>query len=635
MRTDTMRRTVNGRLSTAARAGPFLALLCCCTGKAPGGPVPAAPPALPGSTGPLSSYAAEAAACAALPYGTGTIHHFCDCDGPGAQAGCVPGADSNPGTLASPKRTVAAARALASTLGPGDTIAFCRGGAFPAGYEGGGWTSSRCTAANPCTIREYSPTTFTGSQMPILAFPRIASQRAPRGQYDAAATYAKDDLVVGADGLITHISLKDGNQGHEPPTQANGYANLGTWWGQWGGTLFPLHGIPNANLRILNLAVRGDGTGSVMSAYDGTSDVKLCNLEADGSSLPFYIEATGAVPARFSVRGNKITNSRVMGFLGAANDSELAYNDFEGNGGTNTFDHSIYVSAHDEVSDFRVVGNIVRGQYGNVCNGVQIVVHGRFAGLTVDGNLIEVDPAETTGGCWGIAADHGGYDAAHVRNGVFSRNTIRNGGNTAISIANCTSCLVENNLVIMDWCYGNGTSCGWAVDGIVVPSQVARPGRDDVSGDITIRNNTLWFGPTTVGGASGIRVGKEGSGYRVENNLVVYSAATAGQGVSCVDYGLGLSAYAAIDHNACYSAFAGSRWEATRGSLAAWRTASGFDAASLTSLTSDPQLTAPGTDFRPGPGSPLIGAADPVHAPSTDLTGRARDAHPDIGALER
>jgi hypothetical protein len=582
-------------------------------------------------TGTLSTYAAEAAACAALPYGSGTIHYFCDCDGPGAQVGCVPGADTNPGTQAAPKKTVAAARALASTLGPGDTIAFCRGGSFPAGYGIlGGWTSSGCTAAAPCTIREYAPTTFTASQMPVLAFPRIPNQRAPRGQYAAATTYAKDDLIINADGLIAYISLKDANQGHEPPTQANGYANLGTWWGQWDSTLFALYGKPNANLRILNLAVKGDGTGGVISASDGTSDVTLCNLEMDGLGLPLYVEAAGTTPAaKLSLRGNKIMNSLVMGFLGAANDSELAYNDFEGNGGTNNRDHSIYVSAGKEVSNFSVVGNIVRGQYGNVCNGVELVTHGRFVNYTVDGNLIEVDPAQTTGGCYGIQASNGGYDGTYIRNGVFSRNIIRNGGNTALSLSNCTNCLVENNLVIMDWCYG--PTCNWSVDGIVVPAETVNPG-DDASGNITIRNNTIWFGPAMVGGANGIRVGVEGSGYTVENNLVVYSANQAGEGVNCFDYSLGLSAYSAIDHNACYSAFAGTKWEKSRGSLSAWRSASGFDAASF---TSDPQLVAPGTDFTPGPTSPLLGKADPAHAPATDLTGKTRDAQPDIGALER
>lgn len=53
----------------------------------------------------------------------------------------------------------------------------------------------------------------------------------------------------------------------------------------------------------------------------------------------------------------------------------------------------------------------------------------------------------------------------------------------------------------------------------------------------------------------------------------------------------------------------------------------------LTSL--DPAFTSsPEANFRPRPGSPLIGRADPAYAPSTDASGAARRGAPDIGALE-
>ena len=88
------------------------------------------------------------------------------------------------------------------------------------------------------------------------------------------------------------------------------------------------------------------------------------------------------------------------------------------------------------VTHMRVIGNEIKGQYGPTCQGVVFVTHGEFTNYVVDGNTIEIDGAATTGGCWGIAADNGGYDAPiFLRNAVFSRNVIKNGGNTALSDA--------------------------------------------------------------------------------------------------------------------------------------------------------------------------------------------------------
>jgi hypothetical protein len=598
--------------------------------------------------GSLSSYAQESDKCANLGYGSGPIHYFCDCDGPGAQADCVSGSEDNDGTDPSkPKQKFSTALATASQLEAGGTIAFCKGGSFIAGYGTiGGWGSSQCTATDPCMIREYPPKTFKGTQKPILNYPRIANQRPPIGQYDSAHTYAKDDLIVNTDGVITHISMQNNNLKHDPPSQTNGYANR-EWWAQWDGDLFHLYRPVDSNIRVLNLKIQGDGSGTGVWIVNGESNVKVCNVDIDNFAIGVQMSSDGSAPiTNISIRGNRITNSRTMGFLGVGDSSELAYNDFEGNGGSNNRDHSVYVSSPDhESTNFSVVGNLIRGQYGSMCVGVELVTHGKFVNYVVDGNTIEVDPKQLNGGCYGIAADNGGYSMkTYIRGAVFSRNTIRNGGTTAFTIAGCTNCLVENNLILSDWCVG--PSCGWRITGIEVPDGAARASyADDVTGNVTIQNNTIWFGPNAPGGAIGIQVGIEGAGYVVANNLVYYAAASAGEGMNCFDYQRPLSSFTYIDHNACYSA-AGGNWEATRGDLTAWQsyTTATFDAASR-SLTrpgdsvpaalapSDP-LTALNPAFTPMPGSLIEGAGDPAHAPTFDRFGNKRHDPPDIGAVE-
>jgi hypothetical protein len=41
------------------------------------------------------------------------------------------------------------------------------------------------------------------------------------------------------------------------------------------------------------------------------------------------------------------------------------------------------------------------------------------------------------------------------------------------------------------------------------------------------------------------------------------------------------------------------------------------------------------TSFVPATASPLLEAADPSNSPRTDIAGKARGAHPDIGAYQR
>ena len=88
------------------------------------------PPPPPPVSGTIADIAKQ---CADEPLRTtGTIHYLCDC-GAGADANCIAGADTGPGTTpAEPWRTYQKARATFPTIAAGDTIAFCKGGSFAA-----------------------------------------------------------------------------------------------------------------------------------------------------------------------------------------------------------------------------------------------------------------------------------------------------------------------------------------------------------------------------------------------------------------------------------------------------------------------------------------------------------------------
>ena len=138
--------------------------------------------------------------------------------------------------------------------------------------------------------------------------------------------------------------------------------------------------------------------------------------------------------------------------------------------------------------------------------------------------------------------------ATYFRNTVIARNTVINGGSVPITVSSCPSCLIEDNLVIQDWVYGPG----YYLTGIIASDEVAVSGGvDDPNTAITIRNNTIWFGPSSNGGAHAIRVGSEGTGHIIANNTITYAASNAGQGVDCFNIGTATSNIAFMNNNHC------------------------------------------------------------------------------------
>lgn len=518
-----------------------------------------------------TSIVSVAAACAAEPM-RGTVYYYCDC-GTGAEAGCVAGDDANSGTsLSSPRRTIGNAASRFASLAVNDTVALCKGGAFDSvGNLDIG--SNRCGAGNACNdLREYTPTTFAGSAKPII-------------------------------------------------NNLGGNAILFNFFGKGG-------------IRMLNLKLKGDGVTNGNHAfmfYNGAHDVTMCNLDMDTFDLAVYNESgttSNASNNNIKFTGNLVTNSRKMGYLGGGINDNISYNYWDGNGSSNTFDHTLYFNSSKELSNMKIVGNYVKGQYGSTCNGAPVVAHMAVDGLLFKDNTVQIDAAASTAGCWGVAFTNqtSAPEAIYHRNAVFSGNTIINGGNTAFTITGCPGCVIENNLII------NSTSM--EAIGISVAANFART-VDDVNTANIIRNNTIWFGSNAQSGGAGIVVGTEGGSHVVVNNSVTYTSTLTGNygAFNCYNYPLALSSYAFINNNHCYSA-AAYNWEASQGSLASWKTysaSSGFD---TLSITGNPKFKAAGTNFVPDTGSPLIAAGDTVHMSIYDMSGKTRTSPPAIGSYE-
>ncbi len=520
------------------------------------------------------SIANAAAACSAEPMRDGNVYYYCDC-GAGAEAGCIAGNNANTGTTrAAPKRTIDNAAALFRSLAAGDTVALCKGGAFDSAGELS-IGSNRCGPGVACNdLREYTPPPG-GTAKPII-------------------------------------------------NNAAGAVTLFNFVGNTGG------------VRLLNLKLQGDrgargNQNHGFFFYRGAHDVTLCNIDMDAFDMAIYNEsgtASDASTVNIKLTGSLITNTRAMAYLGGGMNDDISYNYWDGNGSSNTFDHTIYFSSVKELTNVRLIGNHVRGQYGSTCLGAPIVAHMAVDGLLVKDNIVDIAPSATTGGCWGIAFNNftDAPEAIYHRNAIFSGNTIKNGGNLALTVTGCPDCVIENNLIVHE--------TSMEASGIAIASGPARTqSGDDLNTRNKIRNNTIWFGPDANAGGTGIAVGVEGTGHVIVNNTVNYSAtSTANNGpFKCYDYPLTPGSYTFVDNNHCNSA-ANYNWEARHGTLAAWRIAApAFD---TMSFTGDPKFKSARADFTPAAGSPLVAKGDATNASYSDITGKVRANRPAIGAFE-
>jgi hypothetical protein len=249
---------------------------------------------------------------------------------------------------------------------------------------------------------------------------------------------------------------------------------------------------------------------------------------------------------------------------------------------------------------------------------VSLVGHGVASNLLIEGNTIHEDMGTVTQGCWGIAIDPGYSSAEMFTNVVIRGNTVTNLGNASIGVAACHGCTIENNVVI------NRQS----INGTAILSPILEGDANDWTNDqTTIRNNSI-----DIDGGQGIGLVGEGTRHVVVNNAI-YSGGAGNGGVGCFRLSLPMSAYSAVNNNVCFSNDKGD-WVVGQGTLSAWSAKTGFD---TMSMLVDPQfksIEVPYDLSAASADSPLVNHGDAQHASSTDITGKPRDAQPDVGAYE-
>jgi len=205
---------------------------------------------------------------------------------------------------------------------------------------------------------------------------------------------------------------------------------------------------------------------------------------------------------------------------------------------------------------------------------------------------------------------------------VIRGNTVLNFGRVGIGVAACDPCTIENNVIVM----------GADLTSRAIRAPVMRPddSNDMVMSNVTIRNNSLYV---SEGAGTAIELGTEGSGHVVVSNSVHYGGVESDW--SCLKLDRPASAYQTVSNNLCHRPnSSSSEWVAGVGTLSEWQTSSGHGAGSVQSDPLYGSLNRTAPDLAVGAGSPLIGAGHPTASTLTDLSGSARDEHPDIGAYE-
>jgi hypothetical protein len=511
-----------------------------------------------------------------------TNYYACDCAS-GADAQCQVGNDAASGTSpASAWRSYDRAQDAFGSLAAGDHLSFCRGGVFPIAGDTR-WNNSNCTAAQNCLVGAYTASWATG------------------------------------------------DEGRPQMTRINGHAFEFVDGGE------PDHeeGYRFSDLDLRCSACSGEAYGFVL--YNDIDDVRLERLRISGFSIGVYLGGSNScngIPQcdanneRLSLVDSDILDNPGQGFLGSGNDLLIADNLFSGNGGANNRDHNIYISeSGGQTSNIHILRNeLYRSSMGNgsMCLGTSLVVHGYTSDLLIEGNLVHEDIGGAGPGCWGISLTAGGTEEAEgFPHAIVRGNTIRNVGNTAIALSSCVDCIMENNRIENEQVV--------EFTGISAPA-LGHDANDLTMTHLTVRNNSIY---TTANQDSlGIRLGDEGTQHVIVSNAI-QATNTSGQ-FACLSLNLPTSAYAAVDNNVCgFVAGGGREWEEGSGSLGAWRTASGFDLASIAAAPGFASPGAPMHDLRAAVVSAaMVDAGHPGLSAPLEFFGGLRDATPDAGAHE-
>lgn len=293
------------------------------------------------------------------PAGSPVTVYISDC-APGAAPGCVQGNDANPGTQASPKRTIQGAGH--NTLPAGSQVLFARGGAWDnfniALYN------LNATTANPITLDAYGT-----------------------GPYPWLKTAVANAFFVG------------GNFNYSDTVSDGGYT-------------------------IRNLKIDGQGTsewGFLIVA--ATRGVVIESNEITGFKIAVHFQNMGSGNDGLVIRSNNIHHNSDMGMLGDANNMVIegnivADNNYSGSG----FNHGLYLGghAHDGIVRNNTFTN--NSAVNGSCSGGNLTVHGQWDGLLIENNTITQQAYGP--GCYGISVNDGYTSVEWFRKVVIRGNTV-------------------------------------------------------------------------------------------------------------------------------------------------------------------------------------------------------------------
>ena len=497
--------------------------------------------------------------------------YYCKCD-TGAASSCVAGSDSDDGlTPATAKESGANARSAFSSLTPGDTIYFCKGGAWGGGDGSGSWSNSSSTNANRVSVSTYSPS-WGGTKRPYFN--------------------------------------KTSNASFFSLTSGQGYNFSG------------LH------LYCSGCGISGGARG--ISIDNGADYITASDMEIEYFRHGFTVLNSGNPD--FSngiiIQNSEIHHNWVQGIYAAIHTGSLTIhnNIVHHNGEANMYDHNIYIGKSSNVTITNnelyasSTGNQASNPNATTCNGVSMVIHGLGDNYLIEGNYLH--ESDATGGCYGITFD-GGYGYAEGWTNVTIRNNkLKDLGQIYIGVSNCDTCVVENNILIDS---GTGITSNY----IQMPSK-PEAGELWHNTNVQVRNNTFYSASTNNSTGINIYYNSQ-SGIVSTNNAIHYTGTN--NGFNCFSYDTGQISFTEIDNNICYHPNAPSaEWENGSGTLAAWRGATVWD---QNSSESDPGFIDPANgDFRLSGSSSAINMGNTTYYAVRDFLGFARGTNPDIGAFE-
>jgi len=514
-------------------------------------------------------------------YESAQNYFVCDC-ATDADPDCAPGDDANDGaTTGTAWRTYEKARSEFGNLSADSSIRFCRGGAFDLTSAGDRWVNYNCTAANPCTVSDYTPSWGSGDEgRPLLG--KTAGHAFRLGEYG--------DAVHDEGYVFENLDLRC-----TACEADNGYG-------------FFLHSDVD-DVTIDNVRIDGFDIGVYLGGSNPCSSDPDCDAHND----------------RLTLQNCTILNSLSHGFLGGGDDLVIRDCYFENNGTTSIYDHNIYLSDADiypggvsGATGIRIIGNeLYRSAIDGDgdCAATSLVAHGNLTDLLIEDNVVREGVGRAKNVCWGISVDAGYATPERFEDVRIRGNKVINVGSVAIGISACVGCLIENNVVIHEQAFG--------VTAIAVPDTGQGSGDAQTTGAI-VRNNSIYV--TSPDWGIGIRVDSEGAGHTIVSNAMEYGGTS--DWWSCLEADLPASSYDAIDYNVC--GFAAGIWANWVGGLADWQ-ALGWGAHSQ---AANPGFTS-AWDLSPASNTAtIVDAGHPTLSSPTDIYGYPRDSAPDAGAYE-